>query len=53
MGHKVGDKLFYNCHVALHLREKLLKVTYSQKVEKWESDSDSEDDSDHEQDLMV
>ena len=50
---QVGDKLVYNCHVALHLREKLQKVTYSQKVEKWESDSDSENDSDHEQDLMV
>jgi hypothetical protein len=51
MGHEVGDKLVY-CHEALHLRQKLQKVTYSQKVEKWESDSDSEDSGD-EQDLMV
>ena len=39
-------------HEALHLRQKLQKVTYSQKVEKWESDSDS-DGSGDEQDLMV
>ena len=51
MGHEVGDKLVY-CHEALHLRQKLQKVTYSQKVEKWESGSDS-DDSGDEQDLMV
>ena len=52
MGHAVADKLVY-CHEALHLREKLQKVTYSQKVEKWESDSDSEDNSDDERDLRV
>ena len=40
MGHAVGDKLMY-CHEALHLREKLQKAGYKQKVEKWESDSDS------------
>ena len=51
MGHDVGDKLVY-CHEALHLREKLQKVTYSQKVDKWESDSDS-DATDDEEDLMV
>ena len=41
MGQAVGDKLMY-CHEALHLREKLQKAGYKQKVEKWESDSDSE-----------
>jgi hypothetical protein len=49
MGHAVGDKMVY-CHEALHLREKLQKVTYLQKVDKWESDSDS-DESDDEEDL--
>ena len=51
MDHDVADKLVY-CHEALHLREKLQKVTYQQRVEKWESDSDS-DVSDDEKDLMV
>jgi|TARA_B110001469_G_C9514638_1_gene256391 hypothetical protein len=49
MDHAVGDKMVY-CHEALHLREKLQKVSYQQKVDKWESDSDS-DASDDESDL--
>ena len=56
MGQAVGDKLMY-CHEALHLREKLQKAGYKQKVEKWESDSDSESASSDEEaieaDLMV
>ena len=56
MSHAVGDKLVY-CHEALHLREKLQKAGYKQKVEKWESDSDSEsassDEENIEADLMV
>jgi hypothetical protein len=53
MGHEVSDKLVY-CHEALHLREKLQKANYKGKVEKWESDSDSDDaGSEDEADLAV
>lgn len=50
MGHSVSDKRVY-CHEALHMREKLTKAGYKQKVEKWDSDSDS--DSSDEEDLAV
>ena len=50
MGHAVADKLVY-CHEAIHLRAKLPTASYKQKVEKWDSDSDS-DESD-EEDLKV
>ena len=41
MGHAVGDKLVY-CHEALHLK-KLQSAGYKQAVEKWDSDSDSDE----------
>ena len=50
MGHTVSDKRVY-CHEALHLKEKLTKAGYKEKVEKWDSDSDS--DSSDEEDLPV
>ena len=48
MRHEVSDKLVY-CHEALHLREKLQKASFIAKVEKWDtdSDSDSSDDEDY------
>ena len=45
------DKLVY-IHEALHLRNKLQKAGYKAKVEKWDSDSES-DDSGDEEELMV
>ena len=50
MGHGVGDKLVY-CHEALHLQKKLQTASYRAKVEKWDSDSDSDETDD--EDLMV
>lgn len=50
--HEKSDKLVY-CHEALHLREKLQKVTFKQKVEKWVDDSDSSSDESEEEDYMV
>ena len=50
MGHAVADKLVF-CHEALHLKEKLQSASYMQKVEKWDTDSDS-DSSDDEKDLI-
>ena len=51
MGHAVADKLVY-CHEALHIQSKLQTASYNkQTVEKWDSDSDS-DESD-EEDLKV
>ena len=50
MGHGVGDKLVY-AHEALHMKNKLQKAGYSQAVEKWVSDSDSEESD--EEDLKV
>ena len=49
LGHAVADKLVY-AHEALHLREKLQSASYVQTVEKWDTDSDS-DESDDEEDL--
>ena len=40
------------CHEVLHLRDKLQKVSYQQKVHKWENDSDSQA-SDDDKDLMA
>ena len=50
MGHAVGDKLVY-CHEALHMKAKLQKAGYEQKVVKWDFDSDS--DASDEEDLKV
>ena len=49
--HDTGDKLVY-CHEALHLKLKLQDAGYKQKVEKWDTDSDS-DDSKDEDDLKM
>ena len=46
--HEVSDKLVF-CHETLHLREKLQKASYEAKVEKWESDSDSDASSNDEE----
>ena len=51
LGHARGDKLVY-CHEALHLKGKLQDAGYTQAVEKWDSDSDS-DASDDEEDLKA
>ena len=40
------------CHEALHLKGKLQNAGYKQEVEKWDSDTDS-DESDDENDLKV
>ena len=50
MGHAVADKLVY-CHEALHMQSKLQMAGYTQAVEKWDSDSDS--DETKEEDLQV
>ncbi len=50
MGHAVGDKLVY-CHEALHLKGKLQKASYTQKILKWDTDSDSDETDD--EDLML
>ena len=50
MGHTVSDKRVY-CHEALRMTEKLTKAGYTQRVEKWDSDSDS--DSSDEEDQAV
>ena len=41
MSHAVGDKLVY-AHEALHMKVKLQHASYTQHVEKWDSDSDSD-----------
>ena len=51
MGHAVADKRVY-CHEALHLKQKLQSAGYKQAVEKWDTDSDS-DESDDEADLAM
>ena len=38
MGHAVADKLMY-FHEALQLKDKLHSATYTQNVEKWDTDS--------------
>ena len=47
LGHAKSDKLVY-CHEALHLRKKLQKASYKDKMEEWYSDSDSNASSDDE-----
>ena len=47
----VADKRVY-CHEALHLKQKLQSAGYKQAVEKWDTDSDS-DESDDEADLVM
>jgi hypothetical protein len=42
MGHEMGDMRVY-CHEALHLQEKMQTSGYKAKVEKWDSDSDSDE----------
>ena len=51
LGHAVADKRVY-CHEALHLKQKLQSAGYKQAVEKWDTDSDS-DESDDEADLAM
>ena len=50
MGHESGDMRVY-CHEALHLKDKMQTAGYKPKVEKWDSDSDS--DETDEEDLKV
>ena len=38
--YSLADKLVY-CHEALHLQNKLQKAGYEAKVERWDTDSDS------------
>lgn len=45
IGHAVADKRVY-CHEALHLKGKLQAAGYKQAVEKWDSDSDSDESDD-------
>ena len=45
MQHQRGDKLVY-CHEALHMQQKLQRAGYGQAAAKWDSDSDSGDESD-------
>ena len=52
MSHKTGDKLVY-CHEALHLKRKLQRAGYKAKIEKWDSDSESDEGSEDEADLTV
>ena len=40
LSHEKADKLVY-CHEALHLQNKLQKAGYEAKVERWDTDSDS------------
>ena len=41
MGHATHNELVYY-HEAMHLRKKLQKAGYSQDVEKWDSDSQTQ-----------
>ena len=50
MGHTVADKRVY-CHEALHLKDKMQSAGAKVNVEKWDSDSDSDETDD--EDLMV
>ena len=50
MGHETGDMRVY-CHEVLHLKDKMQSAGAKIKVEKWDTDSDS-DESDVE-DLAV
>ena len=50
MGHESGDMRVY-CHEALHMKDKMQTAGYKAKVEKWDTDSDS--DETDEEDLKV
>ena len=50
MGHENGDMRVY-CHEALHLKDKIQSAGYKPAVEKWDTDSDS--DETDEEDLKV
>jgi hypothetical protein len=51
--HEKSDTLVY-CHEALHLRNKLQKVGFKQKIEEWVDDSDSDsNESSGEEDYAV
>jgi len=50
MGHETGDMRVY-CHEALHLKDKMQSAGAKVNVEKWDSDSDSDETDD--EDLMV
>ena len=50
MGHETGDMRVY-CHEALHMKDKMQTAGYKAKVEKWDTDSDS--DETDEEDLKV
>lgn len=52
LSHKTGDKLVY-CHEALHLQRKLQRAGYKVIIEKWDSDSESDEGSGDEADLAV
>lgn len=41
MGHASADKRVF-CHETLHLKQKLQTSKYTQTVEKWDTDSDSD-----------
>ena len=45
LGHSKSDKLVY-CRQSLALREKLQTASYKAKIEKWDSDSDSDESDD-------
>ena len=42
MGHESGDMRVY-CHEALHMKDKMQTAGYKAKVEKWDTDSDSDE----------
>ena len=42
LGHETGDMLVY-VHEALHLQDKMQTAGYKTKVEKWDTDSDSDE----------
>ena len=50
MGHESGDMRVY-CHEALQMKDKMQTAGYKAKVEKWDTDSDS--DETDEEDLKV
>ena len=45
MQHKTADKLVY-CHEAMHLQLRMQNAGWTVDLERWESDSDSEDSDD-------
>ena len=45
MQHKTADKLVY-CHEAMHLQLRMQDAGWTADLERWESDSDSEDSGD-------